>query len=166
MTHRKPLLVVLPAALLAALTACGGSDGLTAQGTFRVTADTFDTAITLTQESRLDVGGRVTGSCEIHESGGVRTATIDLYANGEGAANQLRHASITGVLGAGEIGLAAQLGSDTYSRSDCAASIDLLDLNGNVVLSTNGECELSTSGGETVSTSVDLAVFGCRVITD
>jgi|GEM_PF-3446454 len=163
MTHIKPLLVLLTAL---ALTACGGSDGLTAQGTFRVTADTFDTAISLTQESRLDIGGRVTGSCEIHEVDGVRSAIIDLYANGDGATNQLRHASITGVLGASEVGLMAQVGSDTYSRSDCAASIDLIDLDGNVVLSTNGDCDLSTAGGGTVSTSVDLAVFGCRIITE
>jgi hypothetical protein len=162
MTHLKSLSVLLAAL---ALTACGGSDGLTAQGTFRVTAETFDTAITLTQESRLDLGGRVTGSCEIHESGGVRSAIIDLYANGDGATNQLRHASITGVLGESELGLMAQIGSDTYSRSDCAASIDLIDLDGNVVVSTTGDCELS-SGTDTIDTNVDLALFGCRVITE
>lgn len=163
MTHRKLLLVLLAAL---ALTACGGTEGLTAQGTFRVTADTFDTAITLTQESRLDLGGRVTGSCEIHESDGVRSAVIDLYANGDGETNQLRRASIAGVLGTSEVALSAQIGSDTYSRSDCAASIDLVDLDGNVVLSTTGACELSVAGGQTLSASVNLAVFGCRVITD
>lgn len=162
MTHRTSLAVLFAAF---ALSACGGSEGLTAQGNFRVTADTFDTAITLTEESRLDAGGRVTGSCEIHETDGVRTASIDLYANGDGLPNQLRHASITGVLGGEELALSAQLGSDTYSRSDCAASIEVIDLRGNVVVSTVSDCALA-SGTETVNASVDIAVFGCRVITD
>ncbi len=162
MTHRTSLAVLFAAF---ALSACGGSEGLTAQGNVRVTAPTFDTAITLAEESRLDGGGRVTGSCEIHESDGVRTASIDLYANGDGAPNQLRHASITGVLGSSEIAVSAQLGSDTYSSSTCAASIDVLDLRGNVVLATVGDCTLA-SGAESVDASLDLSVFGCRVITD
>lgn len=158
------LATVLSTAL--ALAGCGSNVGLTAQGFFTATAPTYETGINLREETRIDAGGLVTGACDIHDGPSGRSVSIDLYTSGSGADNQLRRASITGVLGSGNVGLTATVGSTTYSRGECAASIDAIELNGSAVLSTAGACTLTTSDGTSIDANVDLAVFGCRVIAD
>lgn len=147
---------------------CHGSSGLTAQGFF-IVADAdraIETGIDLEEEVRIDAGGRVTGSCEIRDVDGVRSVAIDLFTNGSGADNQLESASITGVLGSSTIGLTARVGSDTYSNGTCAASLVAVDQHGSAVLSTEGSCVLTTSGEDTFEATVDLSVYGCRVVTE
>ena len=152
--------------LAGALAGSGGNVGLTAQGFFTASTPTFETGINLVEETAIDRGGLVTGSCEIRETPAGRSVSIDLYTADSGADNQLRRASITGVLGSSTVGLTAQVGNTTFSRGDCAASVDAIDLNGSAVLSTSGACTLDASGGNTIDANVDLAVFGCRVITE
>lgn len=165
-TSRRVTVLSLALTLAGALVGCGGNVGLTAEGFYTVSTPTFETGIDLRDETRIDAGGLVTGSCDIHESASGRSVSIDLYTAGSGADNQLRRASITGVLGSSTVGLTAAVGNTTYSRGDCLASVSAIELNGSAVISTSGACALSTSDGSTVDANVDIAVFGCRVTAE
>lgn len=151
-------------AVTLALIGCGGDSGLVAQGSFGVTGTGISTGVNLTEETRLDAGGRVTGACVVTETATDRSITIDLFTNGATEDNQLRHASITTRVDGTTAALSADVGLRTYSAADCAVTVDLLDNVGNAVIATVGGCTLSASDGSTVDASTDLAIFGCRVV--
>lgn len=155
-------------AVTLSLLGCGGDSGLVAQGSFLVSGtlagDPISTGVNLVQETRLDAGGLVTGACVVTETATDRSITIDLFTNGAADPNQLRHASIATRVDGTTAALSADVGLRTFSASDCAVSVDLLDNVGNAVIATVSSCTLSASDGSTLDATTDLAIFGCRVV--
>jgi hypothetical protein len=162
MTHRLTLL----AALCLALVGCGGETGLVAQGIFTATGPGFTTGVDLADETRIDAGGMVTGSCVITDSAAGRSVVIDLFTSGATADNQMRHGSLTARVGSATASLSADIGTRTFSSSTCAATVDAIDLSGNAIVSTDGACTLSSGDGSTVAASANLVLFGCRVLPE
>jgi hypothetical protein len=147
------------------LAACGGDSGLVAQGSFTLTAADFRTGIALPNETRIDAGGLVTGTCTITDSPDGRTVAIDLFTRGSAADNEVRRASIAAREGSASATLGADIGLRTYSSAACAASVDVVDENGSAVLSTDGACTLTAPDGTSVEAEADLVIFGCRVLS-
>lgn len=161
-THRLATL----AALCLALAGCGGESGLVAQGAFTATGTDFSTGINLATETRIDAGGMVTGACVITDSADGPSVAIDLFTSGTTADNQLRHASFTARTGSSTATLSTDVGMRTYSSSSCAATVDVIDLSGNAIVSTDGACTLTAGDGSTLQANADLVLFGCRVVRD